>query len=566
MTNQTGGEIVAQTLKNAGVCHVFGIVSIHNMPIIDAICRLEGIEMITTRNEQSATHMADGYARATGKLGVSLASTGPGTTNTVTGLYESAYASSRVLVITGQVETGFYGKGKGYVHEAEQQLPMLKTVARKVASPRYVDHIGADLKAVIDDICTARPQPGAIEIPVDIQYALTKVPAPTFSQSAPIAPGTTALEAAVKCIQAANKIVIFAGGGIALSGASDSLALLAEKLNASVLTSVNGKGAIRDDHPLFLGPVLMSGPIIKLLNQADLLIAIGTRFQAGVGGAQAGLPMPPMVHIDIDPRNINLNYKAKVGLVGDARLTVDALLEQLNDSTGDGQNPDTQAPETQASETKTRDTHYSDKLLAAAAETKARNVERIGPDHHAVLNTLSKYMDRDAFFVRDSTIPGYYWANGLLPTFKPGGYITPTSGAIGPGLPIGMGVAVATGTKTIIMHGDGGVMYHIGELACAAQYQIPIVLVIFNDGGYGVLRGLQANQFEGRINETELFTPDFVKLAESMGVRGMRAETPAEFDGLLAEAMAMPGPVLVEINVHNMAPLQGVVPAPKTVS
>jgi len=144
MTSKTGGEIVAETLKNAGVSHVFGIVSIHNMPIIDAIVRLPGIDMVTTRNEQSATHMADGYARATGKLGVSLASTGPGTTNTVTGLYESAYASSRVLVVTGQVESGFYGKGKGYVHEAEKQIAMLETVARKVASPRYVDHIGAD--------------------------------------------------------------------------------------------------------------------------------------------------------------------------------------------------------------------------------------------------------------------------------------------------------------------------------------------------------------------------------------------------------------------------------------
>ena len=124
MSSITGAEIVAETLKNAGVRHVFGVVSIHNMPIVDAIGRLEGIEMLSVRSEQSATHMADGYARATGGLGVSLGSTGPGTTNTVTGIYESAYASSRVLVVTGQAETTFYGKGKGYVHEAENQKIM----------------------------------------------------------------------------------------------------------------------------------------------------------------------------------------------------------------------------------------------------------------------------------------------------------------------------------------------------------------------------------------------------------------------------------------------------------
>ena len=546
MTTKTGAEVVAETLKNAGVRHVFGIVSIHNMPIVDAIERLDGIEMLTTRNEQSATHMADGYARATGKLGVSLASTGPGTTNTVTGLYESAYASSRVLVVTGQAESAFYGKGKGYVHEAENQVAMLETVARKVASPRYVDNIAADLKAVIDDICTGRPQPGAIEIPVDLQYASTDVPAPKISPPSPIEPDAAVLAQAAECIRKAGKIVILVGGGIALSGASEALVQFAEKLNSTVLTSQNGKGAIRDDHPLFLGPVLMSGPVIKCLAKADLLIAVGTRFQAGVGGAQVGLPLPPILHIDVDPRNINLNYPAKVGLVGDARLCLESLTAEL--------------------EGVSSDVEFNDKLLAAAADTKARNIDRIGPDHTSVLKSMSKYMDRDAFFVRDSTIPGYYWANGLLPIFKPGGYITPTSGAIGPGLPIGIGVAVATGAKTIIMHGDGGFMYHVGGLACAAQYNIPIVVVIFNDGGYGVLRGLQATQFDGRINQTELFTPDFVKLAESMGVHGMKADNVAEFDALLTEAMEMPGPVLIEINVHNMEPMQGIVTAPKQTS
>jgi acetolactate synthase-1/2/3 large subunit len=173
MGNKTGAQVIVDTLVDAGVKHVFGIVSIHNMPIVDAISQNDSISMVTARNEQSATHMADGYARAKGALGVALGSTGPGTTNMVTGIYESAYASSRVLVITGQAETTFYGKGKGYVHEAENQKPMLETVARTVASPSYVDDIAPMLTEVIDSIHRGRPQPGAMEVPIDLQYATT---------------------------------------------------------------------------------------------------------------------------------------------------------------------------------------------------------------------------------------------------------------------------------------------------------------------------------------------------------------------------------------------------------
>lgn len=167
----TGADIIAEGLAALGVRHVFGIVSIHNMPIMDAINRLGKTRIIDVRHEQGGTHMADGYARATGELGVMIASTGPGTSNTVTGLYEAQYASSRVLVITGQAETAFYGKALGYVHEAENQLPMLRTVCRRVESPRHVDAVASAFQNVVDDIFTGRPAPGALEIPIDVQYA-----------------------------------------------------------------------------------------------------------------------------------------------------------------------------------------------------------------------------------------------------------------------------------------------------------------------------------------------------------------------------------------------------------
>ena len=538
---RTGGEVIVDFLVRAGVRHVFGIVSIHNMPIVDALARTGGIDFVTARHEQGAAHMADGYARATGGLGVALGSTGPGATNMVTGLYEAAYSSSRLLVVTGQAETAFYGKGKGYVHEAENQKPMLETVARDVASPRHVHEVGPMLAGIVGSILSGRPQPGAIEVPIDLQFATTTTSAPEPRIAEPVAPEPAALAEAATRIDRARRRVILAGGGIATHGARQALTGLAEALDAPVVTTLNGKGCIDPDHPLHLGPILMHPPLRALVNEADLLIAVGTRFQAGTGGAKIRIELPPMVHIDVDPRSIGLNFTPVVGVVGDAELALRGLLE-AGFAPGDAQ--------------------FRESLQVQAADTRALYRRRIGPDHARVLDSFAKHLGRDAIFVRDSTIPGYNWGNGLLPIDHPRGYIFPTSGAIGPGLPLGLGVALATGRKTLVMHGDGGLMFHVGELATAAQYDIPVVVVVFNDGGYGVLRGLQARRFDGRFHGTELHTPDFVRLAESMGVPGLHARDAAEFDARLDTAMSLDGPVLVELDAHNLEPIEGVVPAP----
>ena len=540
-STRTGAEIIVDTLVAAGVRHVFGIVSIHNMPIVDAMSRTDGIELITARHESSAAHMADGYARATGNLGVALGSTGPGTTNLMTGLYESAFASSRMLAITGQAETGFYGKGKGYVHEAENQKLMLETVAGAVASPRNVGEVGPMLNSVIESILSGRPQPGAIEVPIDLQYAPCSIAVPELRIADPVGPEAEVLLAATTLIANASKRMILVGGGISSVAARDALQAFAEKIDAPVFTSPSGKGSFPVDHPLHMGNALLRPPIKKLLAEADVLIAIGTRFQAGTGGIKIKMQLPALVHIDIDPHSINLNFNAEVGMVSDAKVALDALLE---------------------SEYEKGDAEHLEKIQSACSETNALFRENLGPDHAKAMDIFAKYLGPGEFFVRDSTIPGYNWGNTLLPIDHPGGYIFPTSGAIGPGFPIGLGVAVATGTKTMILHGDGGFMFHVGELATAAQYQIPVVIVIFNDGGYGVLRGLQSKQFDGRFNGTELHTPDFVKLAESMGVSALYADNVDEFDTQLKAAMDMAGPVLIELNANNMVPIDGVVPAP----
>ena len=537
-----GAEIVVDALVKSGVRHVFGIVSIHNMPIVDAISRSDDIEMITARHESGAAHMADGYARATGSLGVVLGSTGPGTTNLMTGLYEAGFSSSRLLAITGQAETGFYGKGKGYVHEFEDQKLMLDTVTCSVASPRYIQELEPCLRGVIASILTGRPAPGAIEIPIDLQYANAIENTAPLEESVPLSPDPKMLCATISLIQKFDKRVILVGGGVSTTKARNALKVFAELIEAPVITTANGKGAFPVDHRLHMGNALMRPPVKNLVKEADLLIAVGTRFQAGTDGVKINMELPTMIHIDVDPKVINLNFRAEIGLVSDAELALRGLAQKTYHK-GDGQ--------------------YLKKVQSVITETNTNMRDGLGPDHAKALDIFSKHMGQGVFFVRDSTIPGYNWGNTLLPIDQPGGYIFPTSGAIGPGLPLGLGVAIATGKKTIIMHGDGGFMFHVGELATASQYQIPVVVVIFNDGGYGVLRGLQSQRFNGRFNETELHTPDFVKLAESMGVPGLPVDDIGDLAEAMEIAMARSGPVLIEINANNMAPINGVLPSPE---
>ena len=222
----TGADLIADALAQLGVEHVFGIVSIHNMPIMDAINRLGKTQIIDVRHEQAGTHAADGYARATGKLGVMIASTGPGTSNTVTGLYEAQYGSSRVMVITGQAETAFYGKGRSYVHEAENQVPMLASVCRRVESPRHVGQLGDCFKAVLNDMFTGRPAPGALEIPIDIQYAQAENISVSYPNTE-FAPSDAQIDAVVDKIAKSARRVIVAGGGVIASGAQDEVRALA---------------------------------------------------------------------------------------------------------------------------------------------------------------------------------------------------------------------------------------------------------------------------------------------------------------------------------------------------
>jgi len=533
----TGAELIADALAQLGVEHVFGIVSIHNMPIMDAINRLGKTKIIDVRHEQAGTHAADGYARASGKLGVMLASTGPGTANTVTGLYEAQYGSSRVMVITGQAETAFYGKGLAYVHEAEQQVPMLASVCRRVESPRHISQLGTAFTAVLHDIYTGRPAPGALEIPIDLQYAMTKsMPFSLPSDKAFIAQDKQ-IDAAVEKIKSTQRRIIIAGGGVISADASAELHALATHLDCPVLTTVDGRGVIPEDHALCVGNYYNSAGMYNAITEADLTIAIGTKFAVGVDGQfQAQTPPGEMIQIDIDGNMIGRTHPAHVEVLADAKSALTAINANLE-------------------EIQPNDGQFNQHIWQARDGLRSAMRKRLGTDWPQVMDYIREKLPRDGVFVRDQTISAYNWGNQQFPIYTPRSSINPTSGAIGPGFPMSVGAAIATNKKTIVIHGDGGFMFHATELATAAQYGIPLVICVFNDSGYGVLRWLQDNRF-GRINETDLGKVAFTQMANSMGVPGQRVDSVDSFKSAFDTAMETDGPYLIDIDMEHFDPME----------
>lgn len=533
----TGADLIADALGQLEVEHVFAIVSIHNMPILDAINRLGKTKIIDVRHEQAGTHAADGYARASGKLGVMIASTGPGTSNTVTGLYEAQYGSSRVLVITGQAETAFYGKGLSYVHEAENQVPMLASVCRRVESPRHINQLGGAFNAVVNDMFTGRGAPGALEIPIDIQYAATQATKVSLPNAEQFQPEEDALDKAIEKIAKAHKRIIIAGGGVIAAGAHRELLTLAEQLDAPVITTVDGRGVIPETHPLCIGNYYNSAGMYNALLDADLTLAIGTKFAVGVDG-QFAAQTPPgeLVHIDIDGNMIGRTHTADLGIVADAKQALAGINVSLQQFSAN-------------------DSQFNDGIWQARDGVRAAMRARLGDDWPQVMDCIRDKLPADSVFVRDQTISAYNWGNQQFPILEPRTSINPTSGAIGPGFPMSVGAAIASQRKTLVIHGDGGFMFHATELATCAQYQVPLIICVFNDSGYGVLRWLQQNRF-GRINETDLGKVAFAQMAQSMGVPGQRVSSVDEFAAAMDTAMSATGPYLIDIDMEHFAPME----------
>ncbi|MBY8860015.1 thiamine pyrophosphate-binding protein [Nocardia sp. CA2R105] len=528
---RNGGDLLVQVLREAGVDTVFGIVSVHNQPLVEAVAR--ELRFVPVRHEATAVNAADGYARASGGLGCALTSTGTGAGNAAGALVESLSAGTSVLHVTGQVESRYLGSGRGFIHETKDQLGMLQAVSAYAATILDSETAGKTLR---DGVVRALSRPGgpvSVEWPIDLQYAEQEIAAEELV--VPQAPGPDAgqLEAALAALAAARRPAVWAGGGVARAGAE--LLALVEHWGVPLLTSNSGRGAVPEDHPLCIGNYGTSPAGRELLGEADLLLSLGTHFRSNETGDYS-MPVPAAhVQVDLDPAANGRVYPATVPVTGD-------IGEFLRAVTESGRLTPVDAAWTER---------------ARRTRERVRAAQRHGLGDHAVLSdAVRAALPRDAVIARDVTIASSSWGNRLLPIYDPRANVFPRGGGIGQGLGMALGAALADETRpTLALCGDGGLAVHFGEILTMAQEKPWLVLLVCNDGGYGVLRNMQ--QANGtHTYAVDLVNPHFALLAESIGVPYRRIESADQAVAVLAEAASLQAPVIVEVDLVAYGPMR----------
>ncbi|MFE3454229.1 thiamine pyrophosphate-binding protein [Nonomuraea sp. NPDC059194] len=525
-----GGDLLVQILRENGVDTVFGVISVHNLPLVEAVDR--ELRFVAVRHEAAAVNAADGYARASGGLGCALTSTGTGAGNAAGSLIEALSAGSRVLHVTGQIDSGHLGQGRGVIHETKDQLGMLTAVSKHAVTVPSAGEAGAILREAVRR-ALARPYgPASVEWPIDLQYAAQEVTSGTAGSSPVPAADPDRVGEAARVIRAARRPVIWAGGGAKEAG--PELREFAQLLGAPIFTSNAGRGAVSEDHELVVGNFAVNPAAASLLADADLLISIGTHFRSNET-KHYKLALPERhVQIDLDPAALGRVYPATVGVCGDAADALAALAGELSSgvSTEEG---------------------WHDRAVQTRQAVRQRLRADIGK-YALICDAMREHLDPRSPIARDVTIPSSQWGNRLLPIHDPATNIFPLGGGIGQGLATGIGAALARpDVPTAVIAGDGGLAVHLGELATLAQERPWLVLVVFNDGGYGVLRNMQEARGVARSG-VDLYTPDFRALAAAMALPYGFVTAAEEFQEVFAKAVAAREPYLIEVDVTAVGP------------
>ena len=536
MAKMSGGEALVKSLVREGVEVVFGIPGIQIYGIVAALRDEPAVRMVTTRHEQAATYMADGYARASGKVGVALVVPGVGLYNAAAGLATAYARSSPVLCIAGQIPRHQMGRNLGAVHEISNQLDVVRPVTkwrRQVLRPRDVPDAVAE---AFRRMRSGRPRPVAIEIPPDASVEQEDVQLRDPYRVPRIVPSPDHLREAARVIAGSRLPLIYAGGGVASSDAEEALVRLAEATHIPVITSTGGKGTIPDDHPLSYGSCFSPQAERQEMNQlydvmqaADVVIGIGARFSLGNPAGEKST----LVNINIDDDELTRVQANTIPLHGDARATVEALLPYLAEA-GAGNRPS-----------------------PAEAVTIARRLIayydiQLHEPQYAILQALRSAVPEDAFALWGITQLGFYarthWQVNRPKTYIDSGY----SFNLGYSFPTALGVKVAQPDRPVVcLVGDGGFMFNASELSTAVKYGINVTTVVFRNDSYGnVARDL--DEVFGGTYETDLHNPDFVKLAELFGAVGMRAKDPMELETLIPLALEKRAPVIIEVPFGDM--------------
>ena len=548
----TGAQILMKILKEEGVDTLFGYPGGAVIDIYDELGRTD-IRHILVRHEQAAVHAADGYSRASGKVGVCLVTSGPGATNTVTGI-ASAYADSiPIVIITGQVPTHLIG------NDAFQEVDIVG-ITRPCTKHNYLVKSLAELAPTLKEAFylarSGRPGPVLVDIPKNIASARMPYQAPGDLRVRPYSaipqPHAKQLRNVSRLIREARRPLIFAGGGVILSGGSHELTRLAQRCQIPVTTSLMGLGAFPGDDPLFLGMLGMHGTYAANMSTGacDLLLAVGVRFDDRVTGkTDAFASQATIVHIDIDPTSIRKNVPVSVPVVGDCRTSLQRLNELIDDV----------APEALVSER--RDWLERIAQWKAAQPLCYQQCEAIKPQF--VVEQVHALTNGEAIITTEVG-QNQMWAAQFYRFNRPNHFITSGGlGTMGFGLPAAIGAQVACPDKTVVdIAGDGSIQMNIQEMATAVQYDLPVKIVILNNGYLGMVRQWQQLFYGSRYSATRMnAAPDFVKLAEAYGAVGLRATRPEEVVPVLKEGLGVRRPVIMDFVVAAEECVYPMVPA-----
>ena len=532
----TGAERLVSALEQLGVTLVFGLPGVHNLSLWDALAR-SPIRLVGVRHEQTAVYAADGYARATGALGVALVTTGPGAANTLGATGEAMASGSPVLVIATDIPAALRREGvyRGVLHETRDQAAMFKPVTkltRVAASPEEI------AQATLDggSAATAAPSgPVYLGVPTDLlssPVSATLESHETETQS-PQTADDDALSRAAQMLEEAERPLIWAGGGALRADAGEMVGEVALRLAAPVITTYMSRGLLAPDHPCFVPGPVHAPAVGSLWDEADVVLAVGTDFD-GMMTQNWLMPRPPtLIAVNVDEADANKNFSADLTLVGDAR----AVLEQLLPKT----------PEQ-------GDLPSLKRRLAQIAIGIAAFVESDDIQARRMLEILGRALPADALLVADMCIPGY-WLAGFWPAPRPRKLAYPVGwGTLGFAFPASIGACLAGAGPTVCICGDGGFLFACGELATVAQEQVPLTIVLVDDGGYGMLRFDQARAGRETFG-VDLSTPDFVVMADAFGIPAtLHDGFGPPFEEALARAMAGDGPEMIVVRAALKPP------------
>jgi acetolactate synthase I/II/III large subunit len=552
----TGGQIIVDLLIRHGVERVFAVPGHGNTALLDAFAgREEDIVVVPAMHEQGAAHMADGYYRASGKVAAVCTSIGPGATNTLTGLATAFADSMPMLLLTGAVHT--YMENRGVLQEIDRphgnNFPrMAEPVVKRWWQPSRVDQLPAVVEQAFNAMLDGRRGPVLIDVPQDLQaeYGPYDPPAGLHRAQVRATGDATAIMQAASLLAAAQRPVFLAGGGVIAADATDELVALAERLGAPVTHSFMGKGAMAADHDLYIWPCgdMGSIPGNALTRTADVILAVGCRFSDRITssyrpGVTFNIPDTKLVHIDIDGFEIGRNYPVEVGIVGDAKSTLAALLDQLG-----------------STETDYRQGTY----FAEIQDLKAQWDEHLRPMRETsylpmtvsrALVEVRAALPREGILVTDSSNPANQAFNEF-PVYGPRTNIVAGGmSGIGFGVPAAIGAQIAApDTCVLALVGDGSFLQTGTEISTAAMLGIPLVIVVLNNGGWEAIKDLQIVLFGNeRTVATNWRTPDgkpyfagIADMARALGCHAERVEDPAELADAIRRGFATQGPVVIE--------------------